>query len=264
MSAPFAIVRTGGEPPALETLEAAIRGVPGLTPYDARSRCDGHGIIVRGLSAEQAAVFETNLKAAGVIVECVEEARLPVLPPGKIIRQVEFTAEALMILDLVGRKTPVNWKQIKLFAAGSVQLTTFSRSRQEGAWGAEIVHVVHVGGLGALPALLQDSGPNYTVKESSDWFLRAEIVLADGATRYSFEAEKFQFTCLGERMTKNLAGDFCQFVRELAGRATSAALNRGAAAIVGEPPAFVYYPRKGMFHEEMIWMLWRAVEGRVS
>jgi hypothetical protein len=246
----YAVARTStGEIPR-DKLTEAYRSLPGLTVYDASTTGgDGYGFVGRGLTSQQASALQAKLKAADVPTEIVEEARVPVLPTGKLIRRVELTDAALVIFDVLGRKTPVDWQQVKWIAAGSVKLSTFTRTRKD-------LEVVHVDVM--LPITVTEVITERSSKESVDWFLRAEVLLADTKTRFSFEAEKFDFTCLGERMTKNLSGNFCLFVRELAKGAPGAALNRGAAAITAEPQEFAYYPRKGQFYDEILWMLWRA------
>ncbi len=248
----FAVARTTSEPLAAETVSGAFRGVPGLTAYDANTTGgDGHGIVGRGLSAEQAAVLQANLKSAGVATELVEESQLPALPPAKIIRRVEIKPEALFIEDLIKGLIPIGWERVLLIAAGSVQLTKVSRNLIEQEDFTQHIHVAH-----GIPAYQSTS--NYVSKETVDWFLRAEILMTDGKLRYSIEAERFNFVPLGEGVTRDLAGNFCLLVRGLAAHAPKALLSRGAASMVSDPPEFIYYPRKGAFYDEITWMLWQT------
>jgi hypothetical protein len=115
---------------------------------------------------------------------------------------------------------------------------------------------------GGVPLPHRETKVEYSAKESMDWFLRAELILAGDAIRYSLEAENFNFNPLGEAVTTELAGNFCLLVRGLAAHAPKARMNRGVKAIVSDACEFVYYPRKNAFLDELVWLLWRAQEER--
>lgn len=248
----FAIVRRGLEPLDLEQLRRAFLGVPGLAPCDAGTVCnEAGGILCRGFSTDQAAALQANLKTEGVEVEMVDESQLPVLPPPKLIRRVEIKSEALFVEDLIKGLKPIAWDQVCLIAAGSVQLTKFARQQQVTE---EIrLHISH-----GIPLPVMETKLEYRSKEAADWYLRAEIIMADGSIRYSVEAEQFNFSPLGEGVTRDLAGNFCLLIRGLATHAPGALLSRGAASILSEPCEFSYYPRKNAFHDDIIWTLWKA------
>ena len=259
MNPSFAIVQTGLEPLDFEKIRRAFRGVPGLTPHDANTvASEGSGIVCRSFTANQAAALQANLKTEGVAVEIVEESRLPVLPPGKTIHRIEITPEAMLVDDVVKGMMPIAWEQVYLIAAGSVQLTTLVRQ--------ERITDEPRSGLYALSPvfapIIPVSGPEFRVervsKEATDWYLRAQIILAGRAARYCIDAENFNFVPLGEGVTRDLAGNFCLLVRGLAAHAPKAMLSRGAASIVSDPCEFAYYPRKNGFQDDIIWMLWRA------
>jgi hypothetical protein len=253
VSEQFAVVQTHLDPPDPEKLQRAFRGVPGLTPYDVNTVCnEGGGILGRNFTPAQASVLKSNLKAEGVEVEIVEKSGLPVLPQGKTIHHVRFTPEALMVEDLIKGEIPVPWEQAYLIAAGSVQLAKIARQEKE-------VDEVRFGPVrGIIPVPHTWHRVEYSSKVSADWFLRAEIILAGAAVRYSIEAEHFTFAPLGEGVTKDLAGNFCLLMRGLAAQAPKALLSRGAASIASEACEFVYYPRKSAFEDDIIWLLWKA------
>ena len=250
----FAIIQTSRATLELERLRRAFLGVPGLAPHDAETVCsEGDGILCRNLSADQAAALQANLKAEGVEVEVIDQSQLPVLPPGKIIRRIAMTPEAMCIDDLIKGTIPIAWEQVRLIAAGSVQLMTITRKRTE----SEEVNpnpLRHLTPL--LPAVIKKV--EYSSRTATDWFLRAEIILAEGVVRYSIEAENFNFAPLGEGVTKDLAGNFCLLIRGLAAHAPQALLSRGAVSILSEPCEFAYYSRKTAFEDDIIWTLWRA------
>jgi len=252
----YAIVHTRLEPLTLEQLRRSFRGVPGLTPHDASTVCsEGCGIVGRNFTAAQAAALQANLRNDGVPVEIVAEARLPVLPPGKTIHRIQITPEAMLIDHLIRGTVPIPWDQVFVIAAGSVQLATLIHEQR-------IVENPRQGLRALRPTLFDIPSSGYEVESSSkvvsDWYLRAEILLAGASGRYSIEAENFNFVPLGEGVTRDLAADFCLLVRRLAAQAPKALLSRGAAAIRSDPCEFVYYARKNAFQDDIIWVLWRA------
>jgi hypothetical protein len=214
------------------------------------------GILARNLRAEQAAALQAGLSDLGVQTEVVEEAKLPPLPPAKTVRRLEFTREALMVFDPLNRSFPVPWGHLMLLTAGDVQQATFTRTRTE----REEVRTKFVHGV--IPIQVREIKVGYSSQESAAKVLRGEIVLTRAAARYTIEAENFNYAaCLGERARKDAPLDFCLVMRELAGFAPQAALGRGAASILAEPPAFVAYPRHKFLEDELVWMLWRAAAG---
>lgn len=255
MNLDHAIASRTFEPVAAKVLAGALRGVPGLTPADAPNVCgDGCGFLARHLAAEQAAPFLANLQQAGVQAELVAEASVPVLPTRRLIRKTEFTPEALLVDDALGRMTPVVWSDIVLLAAGSVREAVFTRTRRE--WEEVRTDLIHVAHLAVIPIPVKETKFEYDSKESAEWALRAELLLADGTTRLSIEAERFSFAGLKELLTQNLAANFCLLVRELARHAPHAALNQGVTRIVAEPCEFAYYASRVAFQNETTWRLW--------
>lgn len=256
MNPAYAIATQTFEPIDREVLTNALRGVPGLTPADAPMVCgEGCGFLARHLTAEQAAAFHANLRQAGVEAEIVAEARVPVLPARRLIRQFAFTPEALQVDDALGRMTSVAWSHIVLLAAGSVCEAVFQRSRTE--WQQTRMDLAVLGGMAGFPVPIKETKVEYDSKESANWSLRAEILLADGKTRLSVEAEKFNFAGLKELLTQTLATNYCLLVRELAKRLPHAVLNRGVQRIAAEPWEFAYYETRKAFQDETTWLLWR-------
>jgi hypothetical protein len=260
MSHQFAVVQSRLESIDFETLRRAFAGVSGLAPFDAEAVCaEADGILCRGLTAEQALTLQAHLKEEGVEVERVDESLLPVLPMPRMIRRVQITPEALLVEDLVKGFSPFAWDRVRLLAAGSVRLTTFQRTRSEH-------DATAAGQLGRYPGLafpvrVYRTKVVYVTRESTDWHLRAEILVEGGPGRCSIEAEHFFFSPPGEGAPRDLSGSFCRLVRELAAHAPNALHNRGVAAIASDPCEFVYYPRKGSFLDEITWMLWKARQG---
>ena len=143
-----------------------------------------------------------------------------------------------------------------MIAAGRVRHATFERSHPE----RDPVRVrhIHLAHSIMIPFLQRDIQMQNNARESAEWVLRGEIVLAGGAKRYSLEAENFNFSGLGERKTRDVTHDFCLLIRDLAKFASHAALNRGATSLLAEPPEIATYSGKRVLEDEMTWMLWWA------
>jgi hypothetical protein len=250
----FAVLQKNQEPLSPEQLQKAFRRIPGMTVFDAEIRArDAFGILARGLNGEQATALQAALQADGVESEVAEEPRLPALPTAKILKQLEFTPEALMIYDPYGRKFPVEWAHVILIAAGRVRKATFKRTATD----YEVTRKINVG---PIPIKVNEVRTKYSSIESAEWVLRAEIVLTRGLIRYSVEAENLMFNCLAESPSRTLAENFSLLVREFARHAPQAALSRGTSAILTDPVSFVSYPHKKFLDDEAAWWLWRLAQ----
>src|SRR5262249_52431199 len=113
----YALMNRNAEPVEQDTFASAFRGVPGLTPMDAK--LIGHpecGMLVRTLTLDQAIALQTNLKAVGTQTKVVAEMSLPVLPEGRTVHSIEFSADTLTIRDAMQRSTIIAKQDFKLLA----------------------------------------------------------------------------------------------------------------------------------------------------
>ena len=252
----YALMNRNAESVEQDAFVRAFRGVPGLTPVDAKVVGNPEsGILVRKLSLEQAIALQTNLKAAGRETEVVPEMALPVPPEGRIIRSLEFSADNLQVRDVLQRSTIVAKQDVRLLAAGSVRTAAFARRRIETH---EVrAHTLHIP-IHALPLMIpivqHETRVHYVQRESEEWVLRAEIMVIN--QRFVIEGEKFDYDCLGSAMTQDLATNFCLLVQELAAKFSPPLVCRGVRSILADPPDFAYYPNKDAFQNELIWLLW--------
>jgi len=191
-----------------------------------------------------------GLKAEGIETEVIEDSHVPALPIAKTIRRLDCPPEALMIADPYGRKFPVAWGHVMLLAAGTVQQATFDRKRTERE---EVTIKMH----GLIPVQQRTIKVDYTSREGAAKLMRAEIILSGGVAQYSIEAESFNYECLGDRVSHDKMSNFCLLLREIVKFAPQAALNRGAAALLAEPPGLVVYPHKNNLQDEIQWFLWQ-------
>jgi hypothetical protein len=247
----YTLVQKTTVAPAFEQLKRAFASVPGFTAFDAGTFCkETFGIIVRNFTRPQTEALQAGLKAEGLETEIVEDAQLPAVPVTKVVRKLECPVEALMIYDPYGRKFPVAWGQVTLIAAGEVRKATFERQRSERE---EVRLKMH----GLIPMAERTVKVEYTSSENIAKLLCAEIVLGGGVAQYSIEAGGFNYECLGERMSYDKTANFNLLLREIAKHVPHATLNRGAAAMLAEPPVFTIYPHKNSLQDEIQWLLWR-------
>ena len=239
---PFAIMQKELLAPSVEHLARAFRSLPDLTALDAQTAAnDAFGILWRGLDVEGASAMQDALMKQSIEVEVVEESELPVLPPSKVIKQIEFLPAQLSMYDPMGRVFALPWRDLMLIAAGNVRLRDY---KAKGYTPAEAVH--------------SHEAPH----GDHTMHLMLELVLAGGVARYSMIADEFVFNYLGSRLTKETARNFEIIVRELAENAPHAGLNRGAFLICQNEKDIFTYPNKAAFFEEITWFLWRIGSAR--
>jgi len=239
---PFAIMQKELLAPSVEHLARAFRSLPDLTALDAQTAAgDAFGILWRGLDIEGASAMQDALMKQSIEVEVVEESELPVLPPSKVIKQIEFLPAQLSMYDPMGRVFALPWRDLMLIAAGNVRLRDYKAK-------------------GHTPA--EAARNNEEHRADRGMHLMLELVLAGGVARYSMIADEFVFNHLGARLTKETARNFEMVVRELADNASHAGLNRGAFLICQNEKEIFTYPNKAAFFEEITWFLWRIVAPR--
>src|SRR5262245_44663219 len=109
------LLQTEATPPTAAQLKDAFRAIKGLTAVDAdKVARQAYGILVRGLSAQDAATLQFNLRGQGVTTEVLPETQVPALPEPKYTRRLELQPDALLVYDAIGRPIPVPWAQVNL------------------------------------------------------------------------------------------------------------------------------------------------------
>lgn len=237
------------DPPDTDKLARAFRAVPSLTDTDALTLAkDAFGILVDGLSAEEAVILEQALLNAGVDVEAVDQKDLPELPPAKRLKRADCLPEGLVLYDALNRPSRVAWKHVILLAAGNVRLSDFRRIEKE--------RVIRRVGMGR--AVFSIYLTDVRTKEEANLRLVLEFLLDVEPFRYRMEAGGFNYSYLGSRLRRGPVENYLLFARDLLTFGTGATLNRGAAALAEDPPRTFEYPSKHAFEEELVWLLWRS------
>ena len=231
---PYAILQKELIAPSVEQLTQACRVLPSLTAIDAQTMFhDAYGILMRGMDLLDASALQDALQIESVETIVIEETELPVMPPAKVIRQIDFLPNYLTMYDPMGRSFTLPAHDVMFIAAGDVRIHEYKRVKS-----------------GPEESQLSSTG-------QTNSHLMLEIFLVGGVSRYSIAAEDFAFGYLGGRITESLSHNFGLLVQDLAQFAPHAGLNRGAFLLCENAEELFTYPNKPAFYEEMTWMLWR-------
>ena len=87
--------------------------------------------------------------------------------------------------------------------------------------------------------------------------LTLEILLDVAPARVRIEADRFNFSYLGDRLGDSRPHNYAALAHDCLAHATRAVLNRGAARLKHDPRNLMAYPSKHAFEEEIVWLLWR-------
>lgn len=149
------------------------------------------------------------------------------------------------------------WDQLRLVAAGVVQLTEEEREEHERlVWhrtGYGCGAVPFAGyGCGAVPFITTNIREHLNEKER----LVLEVFLDPTPGRLRLLGHAALYDYLGSRRQRLYLDNFTMLVQDLTGFATGAILNRGAAAIKARQTTVLRYPTRHAFEEEIIWWRW--------
>ncbi len=245
---PYAVLQKELDAPSAEQLRRAFRALPELTDGDGASMSrDAFGILVDGLSLENATILQRALQAEGVETELVDQEDLIPLPPAKRLQRADPAPEGLIVHSHLGPQPPTDWSHVILVAAGRVRLTQFRRTERE-----RIVYR-RVGRAGAFPIYLTD----VSHKEERNFKLVVEILLDIAPARYQITADRFRYNYLGPRLQTDWTQNYASLVRDIVRYAARATINRGAQSLRKDPNAIFQYPTRHAFEEEIVWLLWR-------
>jgi hypothetical protein len=242
----YAVLQKELVAPDLEALKRACKVLPSLRDIDAQNMFqDAYGILIKGLDVMDASALQDGLQAEGVDTIVVEESELPIIPPAKVIRQIEFLPAHLNMYDPMGRVFALPWQDIMLIAAGHVRIQEFRKTK------TSYEEQPATGTNGFLDA----TGERRPRGEAHHLLL--EIFLVGGIARYSISGDTFDFAYLEERYDTSPQKNFRSLVQDLVEFAPHAGQNRGAFMATQNVEELFTYPSKPTFHEELVWMLWR-------
>ena len=250
---PYAIVQNTLDAPSVEAMAQAFKALPQLTDIDAATMAnDAYGILVQGLELADAGRLLQALHAAGVGAEMVDEKSLPQLPPPKPCRRAEPLPEHLIAYDHLGRPLVFEWDRVILLAAGGVRDTEFKHVVKEKV-------TRHYHGRGGGHEVVTYQHDDKAVEQVK---MVLEIFLSVAPGRLHIEAERFNFSYLGDRLHSARPANYAALVHDTLAGATRAVLNRGAERFKQDPRKLTIYPSKHAFVEEITWLLWRHFASR--
>lgn len=244
----FAVVLKELHAHSADQLKRAYSAFSNLTEADAvRMAVSGRGILQRRMNRDAARAFHQALEAEGVGAVVVAEEELPRLPEAISLHRIEMTTDALMIYDLTGRATPVEWRWVLLVAAANVARFEFGRTSMERT------ELRFNAITGVWPKRVEATG------HRTDWDTAPllEILLADNAGRYQIEATEFPFKYVLDRPDLSVSAKFAWLVCEICSHAPAALRNTGAAALANGQEALPKYDSRQLLSEDMVWLLWK-------
>lgn len=239
----YALVQKSIDPPTKDQCHAAFGQLRGgtLTPADAGTVSrDAFGVIAEWLTAERADELRQAFANVGYDTAVVDHNDLFGLPEGRAARKLEMTDDALVLYDALDRLQFIPWGEVILVAAGLIGKLRLERE-------TELVAGNTTGG----PFEFTRS------REVNRLFNRVELILGVDPHRVRIDAKRFNYGCLGGRVTNRAIDNYATLVTDLVSRSTVAMCNRGAVAIASGRTLDMVYPNKRAFEEELAWHIWR-------
>jgi hypothetical protein len=245
----YVLVQNELTAPTPEQFRAAFRVIDGLTDADANKAArEGYGLLLRHLTAEDAAALHQAMAAQGVSTTVVEETELSRATEPKVTRRVEFSDLGLCVFDPLGRQAVVNWEHVLVIAAGLVPKVDMVKVES-----AETK--IAVGGLTSVKnETIKTVGHKLQASHRSLLHILAE----GGSMRVEIDMETLFYKYAMPDAPEDASSHFSELVRRLALRAPQAGLNRGAAQLNNGDTFPLPYASKAAFADECIWLLWLA------
>jgi hypothetical protein len=242
----YTLVQADTDAPTVDQLKRAFAFTDCLRAPDAAKLAhEACGILLKHLSYDNAYRVHCALKEDGVATEILDSAALPPLPDSRLTRRLELSDPALLVYDVLGRATPVEWNRLDLIAAGAV--------------GHFEVNVTHTEERVMTFSPLRGFHPK-TVSETqhvleTERQLLLELLTEGGERRFHLEAKGFLFGYCFNRPELGLEEKFGLLARLILERAPHALRNRGAEALARQLPV-VEYASKAALHDEIVWWRW--------
>lgn len=201
------------------------------------------GIVADDLNETVARKLAGELEISGIDTKVIPKESIVKLPEIESLDKIEIQEDVLSIFIDEKEDETVTWDKITLIAAAKIEHTeieTTVTKKGPGA-GAKIARM----GIMMTTGMPIGIGKTKEVKKTkkiykSNFYI--DLFLKDPRRRLRIDAEKFDYTCLKERMLYNLYGNFRLLISVLKNKATQAALNSGALFYLDpqsiNPPAY--------------------------
>ncbi|MEO5916613.1 MAG: hypothetical protein ABIS50_20425 [Luteolibacter sp.] len=130
-----------------ESLEEASDAAPSVARADcAGMQRDLFGIVVSGLSFEEATAFQAALKLQGFATDVVADSEIPVLHEAFTIQRIDLAKDALIFTDTIGREQSRPLEELVFIAGGFL---TQRKSKTE--WKMGVRHISSSNGSLDIP-----------------------------------------------------------------------------------------------------------------
>ncbi len=226
-----------------ERVASGIEAVSSLTRADAPILAQrGHGVLIDGLSHDDARAAQAGLADHEVAAEVVEQSWL-MLPYPLVCRKVVCTPQALRVYDFYGGATEVPWQRLAVLATGF-----FPESRRVKVEDAKVL-----AGQGRYTVKVIEA--KYKFRDTDRLVL--DLVLRGPSERIRIISDEFDYSYLGSRRVQSSPDNFKNLVADLARHAPHAMPNRGTRTLLKEGASIVRYPNSIRFERETCWHLWR-------
>lgn len=230
--------------PDRKALEEISVDVPSVARADcAQIVNDWFGIVISGLSFEDATAFQTGLRTLGCETDIVIDTDIPSLHPDFRCQRIDLDASSITLTTAMNRRQVRNRGELVFAAAGYVD-------RERMVMKSELQIETHGGSNGTfeIPVF-----KNVTSFEEKTYF-RIDLFFTNEPHRVSFEIEKDTVMFHGDRhlRLKNTT-ELTVLMCDLQALIPSERMNRGLRELSKE----TLYPSMHAYEEEIRWSFYR-------
>ena len=244
------------DPGAVAKALAAHRGIPF---QDAARLAKGTwGIAGEELSEEEARKLVERLGEAGLKGLALPANLLVELPAPRPAAKAELEGEGLRAFLGPGEAALVPWSRLALIAAAGLQQTSVKTvAVKEGPTAAQ--QMANLGIMMATGLPIKVGGKENVVQkklETSELVFFLDLYFGEPASRVRIDAQGFDYSCLKERMTHHVLGNFKTLALEISSRAPAAWASRGLDVLrKGLPVSTMGYGSLADLDRESRWLL---------
>jgi hypothetical protein len=226
-------------------LAAAFECAPGLTAIDAQFAVrQGCGVLADRLDHDVAHAVSERLTGLGYESSVVSDGELALAEPFQLRRADLSSPRVLVVYDVYGRPSEIDWSSLKLVHAGTYPEGQFVTTKEAG-W--EIIGDLTVA---------WDAEHDYVETDT----LVVEIVVGEPCKRYSIAPSPFDYRYLGERKRAESRENFAVLLDDLVRKASP-----GISWLAFRLPKdrlgleqLRRYPSRRFFERHMKWLNWYA------
>lgn len=225
-------------------LEEASVHVPSVARGDcARLHRNLFGIVVTGLSRDEAIAFQVALEYFHFPTEIVADAEIPRLPDPVVRRGIRFETAELIALDGLGRESPYPWREMQFATGGFVETSKVKHDRM-------LIRNPYYNSGARIPGPMFVVGKRET--EAPTLQFRLELYFPREPYRLQFRADKNAlFRCDDALLRFRELKSFAIILRRIAQLLPQERLGLGIRA--AQKGRDFLYPNPSCLEEEVIW-----------